>query len=1047
MESDPSRRLVSRRHVLEGGALLGAGGVLSRLDAVRDRLRDTMEQARQIVIPLPLDQPNLVVDLRRREDLFGLRIEGWNLRIATGGGRNRQLRRLNRNRPAFLVVVFPSQALGEAPWPMNQTPAPPPLTGFPAHESRLAFRFPSGLDAIDFTLKSLLSWSDLEPAVVPVVSGVAEPPTGGDGGIVAPGLPQIRRPTKRETAIEIPWGLMLSPNEEGGWAHAVNPVTHNGRTELWHTRLGVIRDGQVDEWNPVGRSIQAIFAPPFHADPPLPLDHSDRNDIVRATSDYTLEGRAPAVVNRMMLTSLGGWLDAHGDWDFDPDQHDVSEWRHQATLGRDHYVRVVREGYLFPFGHRAVQVTINERKFEEGPAGGTGAFLRQREFLIIQQPLKRYQASGHADAAPGQPHGGRGWPFRSLRFTTLITPDFITMDGTYPAGAEVPHLGGEPFQFTVTAEDLEGRAVDFDTPALFVRSIHAHNAAAMQDLADAYNAASELPLREHDLSGQKVALAQPSEPGDTALDLGRIVLRAVGPGDDSPPEQDLIEADQPPFYPEIAEFGARLSAADQVSGTGTGNPEAFTFYDRYLDVGFNDNDAQNNNGSQINKGGVFAELVRTEDSPGAPMQIPADRAGGLVTPSFAITALSRELGPTGGDDLADIAEGKFDPAKFFTGVDVPIKLLGGIDLWEIVATVGDFTSQSGAMEIKTHPVVDQDGLPVAVRTELTWEPTLTANPLFEPIASTMRIDATFVQNLEGGEPTYAIEGQLDEFNLHLIGPSPARFMTIVFDRLRFTSGSGEKTEISPRIRDVKFADDGPLAFVNRIEEYLSFGGVGPKIGVDADGITAGVSVAIPTIPIGQVIISDISMSGTLMIPWDGSPARIRFCLGEPENKFSVTYTGIGGGGYFCIAFGLDGLESFGCAVELGAYLSVDFKVVSAAVSIAAGIEFEIDIPGNTVMLTAYIEFSGEVKVLGIGLSLTLYLGLSFVRAADSSASKPQLHGVAKAQITIKLLVWEPTLEFKVKRTLGSPHYTFGDLFTQDHWNEYAAAFAAPLGSA
>ena len=42
----------------------------------------------------------------------------------------------------------------------------------------------------------------------------------------------------------------------------------------------------------------------------------------------------------------------------------LEQWRHIATLGRDHYVRVVYAGYLMPFGHRASLIKVTERKFE-----------------------------------------------------------------------------------------------------------------------------------------------------------------------------------------------------------------------------------------------------------------------------------------------------------------------------------------------------------------------------------------------------------------------------------------------------------------------------------------------------------------------------------------------------------------------------------------------------------------------------------------------------------------------------------------------------------
>jgi hypothetical protein len=46
---------------------------------------------------------------------------------------------------------------------------------------------------------------------------------------------------------------------------------------------------------------------------------------------------------------------------------------HIAAQGRDHYVRIVYEGHLYPFGHRAALIKITEGKFidTEVPEGGT----------------------------------------------------------------------------------------------------------------------------------------------------------------------------------------------------------------------------------------------------------------------------------------------------------------------------------------------------------------------------------------------------------------------------------------------------------------------------------------------------------------------------------------------------------------------------------------------------------------------------------------------------------------------------------------------------
>ena len=79
-------------------------------------------------------------------------------------------------------------------------------------------------------------------------------------------VPKLRAPEAWETSLEIPWWLLLSPNEKSAWAHEAEPVDHDGRVELWHTRLGVLKAGEagepdeVDELDPADRTIRGIWS-------------------------------------------------------------------------------------------------------------------------------------------------------------------------------------------------------------------------------------------------------------------------------------------------------------------------------------------------------------------------------------------------------------------------------------------------------------------------------------------------------------------------------------------------------------------------------------------------------------------------------------------------------------------------------------------------------------------------------------------------------------------------------------------------------------------
>src|SRR5262245_19084633 len=86
----------------------------------------------------------------------------------------------------------------------------------------------------------------------------------------------------------------------------------------------------------------------------------------------------------------------------------LQEWTHIAAMGRDQYVRVVKRGFLFPFGHRAEVTQVAERKFKRSlePGGEKPAFLTNTTFLTIQELERTY-------GTPDEPI--RGMPFQSVR--------------------------------------------------------------------------------------------------------------------------------------------------------------------------------------------------------------------------------------------------------------------------------------------------------------------------------------------------------------------------------------------------------------------------------------------------------------------------------------------------------------------------------------------------------------------------------------------------------------------------------------------------------
>ncbi len=522
--------------------------------------------------------------------------------------------------------------------------------------------------------------------------------------IIASGIIQLRPPKPRapnpdETALELPYLLILSPNIFGGWAHAQLPVTSKNarRTELWHTRLGVRANGGVDEQSEALRTVRAIwaldqgfhddpFSPPAHANDPfrMSLDADDRYNLVHLSSNYTIilpavgrprrEPYEPNAVNveRLMLSSMGAWINSRGVWE-PPNPLTIEEWRQRGTMGRDHYVRVVYKGYLFPFGHRASLVKITERKFHNHLPGNI-AYLRQRMFIIVREPEKNYGGTG---LTTSDNHSyDRQMPFRRVRITTLVTPNLDKPeDSDLPNGPGGllqslfwPRVGGKDFQFHLIAEDFEGHEIEFTAPLLFADQAAAKVGATMQIAKADFETSGPGDRRKRDLRGQKIMLADSSKPGDTTFETQTITFGAEIPTD---PQMSHLGADSPHFYPAVRKAELIIPSLKHIADNH--QPGEIKFADAYLKFGLND--AVNNHGQ------VFGEFITGIDLSFAGK---GDKSGALVTPNMKISGLSRVMGPVAGD-VSKVVGGGFDPKDFFAGLSPQI--FGCIDLFNLIGGV------------------------------------------------------------------------------------------------------------------------------------------------------------------------------------------------------------------------------------------------------------------------------------------------------------------------------------------------------------------------
>lgn len=477
------------------------------------------------------------------------------------------------------------------------------------------------------------------------------------------GIPRV--PGDLETALEVPWRLVVSPSaEHGAFRHAVEPVVapdDPSRTELWRTTLTtrVVDDDGVllghDE-SAAQRVVRAVWARDLEPEtPPQPflssLDGPTRRAIVRMTAQ-TSEGvePQPLQVRRLALSSLGAWVDWRADWGDTWEDYPrgrgtpppLESYTHQAAMGRDTYVRVTQPGFLFPFGHRAVWVTVTERKI--APDGPAVAYLRQRYFIALRERTRRYDR--------------HDTPLRQVTLSPTTTPDLDRPGPPVlePTGMELLHVfvptrNHVPFLWEIDALDAAGDPVALAAPLLFVP------AGRLPHLTDTQIANAYAPIASIPADGQTVSLARSASPGDTALETVTLTFAGVVDRDDvrSRPYLTSARAVVPAMRhlaPSSPTVDVRYTQPYLTHEFGGGNPaQMFVQLTTQAPVDFSDG---------------------------------SDRAGGFVEPNLQVRGLSRTLGAVGEDGTGPngLSQGRFDPQAFLAGA-MP-KLFGLFSLLEIL---------------------------------------------------------------------------------------------------------------------------------------------------------------------------------------------------------------------------------------------------------------------------------------------------------------------------------------------------------------------------
>lgn len=976
---------------------------------------------------------NFSAEVLRADDLLVFRLDFYNLRLnTTAAGKE-----IVSDGPgdSFVVVQFPSQHIAEQAF-LEDDPSdpvlPPPVAGRLAGESRLVFHLNPALLPLEFTLETILG--ALPQCATLIKDRIGQPPPTPPVG----GSTEFGGIRSQFTAIEAPWRLILSPHQDVRWAHSAGSVTHGAKTELWHTRLGVKPSSgtTVDEKSTKTRTGRAVFSPDFRgsAAPPNKSDLSPfrsslsryhRHHFVRLTADRDLVGNAPVAFEQLMLSALGVGLKLHGAWD--TSVSDIVDWVHRTSLGRDQFVQVVEKGFLFPLGNRAVEITITERKLEMATGsppleGKPVAYSRQRVFILLREPVKKFFH--------------RAFPFRTIEFKTLKTPNLVTpvpphriatsSSGSFTYWPRFNDGAGEKdVLFVIEGTDWDGKVSTVAAPLIFVPFTF-DIGTDIDDLVAAYNGAGGI-FSLTDLStrttiptgGQKIAFAPSIKPGDTSHDTDQLILGA------------LNATGTPHFLPAMS--GARINnpALRHIS-KGVGS--VLVKYDGgYL---------SSSPSTFGNAGEVYVRI----DGPPA-VKFPVEKTGGLVAPDFSPQGFSRTFGPVG--DVANVASGQFNPAAIFAG----IKILGAIELDKVFKLIGfPFPSQAGPTvpgltTVRTTREIG--GVPTDVfETRYLWtvnRDQLQNQPLFLPqTGARFELDAIVDTPLDGKPSVFSVNGKLEKFEL-VLPPgnnpdgTPRALVGAKFDHVSFSAGTDKKVDVSVKFDELTF--HGVLEFVNDIRKYIPLDGFvdPPFIDVNADGITAGFTLALPTIGVGIFTLADVSLGSSFHLPLIGGEATLRFAFCERDHPFLLTVSLFGGGGFFALVLDTAKVVSIEASIEFGAAIAINLGVAAGKASITAGVYYQG--AGAGFIVTAFFRAAGELSVLGIiSVSVELYVGLTYA-SKGMGPHGGHLYGTASVKVKIKIVFFSISVSISIEREFAGSDPTFVDMIGPGEWGEYCGAFA------
>jgi len=679
-----------------------------------------------------------------------------------------------------------------------------------------------------------------------------------------------------------------------------------------------------------------------------------------------------------MLGASGRIQGPHWPPDVVPETGTGVSYDHKIQFGRDQQWTVVLRGSLSS-GHSAELTLVTTRVFAQMKYASSGFPSTVPDTYAHGQTYfgaRLYETATLRVLDPLVNFEGVDTPFRWLR----LNSEAVSQIDTSTDSVFWVTRGHMDVQFALVATDWAGHDIPFTAPLMFIPEMEDGSADALGTTFESGDPAR----RRINLAGTPVTLVNHAARGDVTVDAVTLPVHTVtlaladcGLGAGSAMVPDTV--------------------AVAIESVGRLTDEAGLATCRLVH-GFDD-------------AGTFLKLE-------TPLEVgfKAAQAGGLASPN---TFLSEVNGLKGAiPNLADGVGAVFGNAKLL-----------GVPLSNLLTPT------------QPTPTLISERLPDSIVTRYAWTPAL--NPeltagvvTFGPGASLeLKAELTQPLDLTAGlprPPTSRVEGTLTDVKLSLLG-----VIEVHFDRVHFLDEPGSSPKVSAT--GCKVAFTGQLGFVSKLaEEIDDFGSDSPVV-VDADGITAGYVVALPTVAFGVFSLANISLGAQVRIPFDDEPASVRFNFAERHAPFTVAVGIFGGGGFLALTATANSLERIEFSLEFGGNFELNVVVAKGHVFALGGVSFLRE--EDRVWIGGYLRCGGHLEILDIvGVTVEFEVRLQY----ETEGTRAAVRGQATVTVGVQVLFFNESVSFSVERSFSASNGQDSPLelrMDDTAWDQFCLAFA------